>query len=97
MGISFEEKAFYDILTKVRDDHGFEYEDEKCKLLATEIKKLVEDKMQFADWSTRHDIKAKLSMELTVLLHDNGYPPTWDDDVFARVLEQAENFKKWDG
>lgn len=30
MGISFEEKAFYDILVKVRDDHGFPYADEKC-------------------------------------------------------------------
>jgi type I restriction enzyme R subunit len=23
LGISFEEKAFYDILVKVRDEHGF--------------------------------------------------------------------------
>ena len=30
MGISFEEKAFYDILVKVRDQQGFEYADDKC-------------------------------------------------------------------
>jgi hypothetical protein len=24
-----------------------------------------------------------------------GYPPEWDEEVFERVLEQAENFKKW--
>lgn len=30
MGISFEEKAFYDILVKVRDQQEFEYADDKC-------------------------------------------------------------------
>lgn len=97
LDITFEEKAFYDILIKVRDDHGFKYENEKCVMLATEIKKLVDDKMQFADWSTRDDIKSKLDMDLTVLLYNNGYPPEWNEDVFTRVLEQAENFKKWAG
>jgi type I restriction enzyme R subunit len=95
LGISYEEKAFYDILVKVRDDHGFEYADEKCVLLAKKIKELVDDKAQFADWSTRDDIKNQLNMDLTKLLYKNGYPPQWDDEVFERVLEQAENFKKY--
>lgn len=34
LGISFEEKAFYDILVNVRDAHGFEYSDERCIELA---------------------------------------------------------------
>jgi type I restriction enzyme R subunit len=95
MGITYEEKAFYDILVKVRDDHGFPYADEKCLVLAKEIKTLVDDKAQFADWSTRDDIKNQLNMDLTVLLYNNGYPPEWDEEVFEKVLEQAENFKKW--
>ena len=95
MGISFEEKAFYDILVKVRDDHGFPYADEKCVVLAKKIKELVDDKAQFADWSTRDDIKNQLNMELTVLLYQNGYPPEWDEVVFEKVMEQAENFKKY--
>lgn len=95
MGISYEEKAFFDILVKVRDDHGFPYADEKCLVLAKEIKKLVDDKAQFADWSTRADIKNQLNMDLTVLLYKNGYPPEWDEEVFEKVLEQAENFKKY--
>ena len=97
LGISYEEKAFYDILVKVRDDHGFVYEDEKCVVLANKIKELVDDKAQFADWSTRDDIKNQLNMDLTKLLYKNGYPPQWDDEVFEKVLEQAENFKKWAG
>jgi len=97
MGISFEEKAFYDILVKVRDEHKFKYEDAKCILLAKKIKELVDDKSQFADWSSRDDIKNQLNMDLTVLLYKNGYPPEWDDEVFVQVLEQAENFKKYNG
>lgn len=95
MGISFEEKAFYDILVKVRDDHGFPYADEKCVILAKKIKELVDDKAQFADRATRDDIKNQLNMELTVLLYKNGYPPEWDEEVFEKVMEQAENFKRY--
>lgn len=95
MGITFEEKAFYDILIKVRDDHGFPYADEKCLVLAKKIKELVDDKSQFTDWSTRDDIKFQLQMDLTVLLYHNGYPPEWDEEVFEKVMEQAENFKKY--
>jgi len=95
LGITYEEKAFYDILIKVRDDHGFPYANEKCLVLAKEIKGLVDDKAQFADWSTRDDIKNQLNMDLTVLLYKNGYPPEWDEVVFEKVMEQAENFKKF--
>lgn len=95
LGISYEEKAFYDILVRVREDHSFSYDDEKCLVLAKKIKELVDDKSQFADWSTRDDIKNQLNMDLTVLLYKNGYPPEWDEEVFEKVLEQAENFKKY--
>jgi type I restriction enzyme R subunit len=95
LGITYEEKAFFDILVKVRDDHGFPYEDKKCLVLAKKIKELVDDKAQFADWSTRDDIKNQLNMDLTVLLYKNGYPPEWDEEVFEKVMEQAENFKMY--
>ena len=95
LGISYEEKAFYDILTKVRDDHQFKYDDEKCLVLAKKIKALVDDKAQFVDWLKRDDIKNELNMQLTILLYQNGYPPEWDEEVFEQVLEQAENFKKF--
>lgn len=32
-------------------------------------------------------------MDLTILLYQNGYPPEWDEEVFEKVMEQAENFK----
>lgn len=94
LDITYEEKAFYDILVKVRDEHEFEYADEKCIELAKAIKELVDDKSQYADWSSREDIKSQLNMDLTILLYENGYPPQWNDEVFEQVLGQAENFKK---
>ena len=95
MGISYEEKAFYDILVIVRDEHGFVFEDKKCIELAKKIKGLVDDKVQYADFFNRSDIKNQLNMDLTVLLYKNGYPPEWDEEVFNKVMEQAENFKKY--
>jgi len=97
LGITYEEKAFYDILVKVRDDHKFVFEDEKCLMLAKEIKKLVDDKVQYTDFFNRQEIKSQLNMDLTVLLYKSGYPPEWDEEVFDKVMEQAENFKKYNG
>lgn len=94
MGITFEEKAFYDILVKVRDTHQFKYENDKCIELAKKIKELVDDKSRYTDWATRDDIKNELNRDLTVLLYKNGYPPEWDEEVFDKVMQQAENFKK---
>ena len=59
------------------------------------IKKIVDDKAKYTDWSTREDIKANLQVDLIVLLDEYGYPPVTIDDVYKEVLEQAENFKKY--
>ena len=94
-GITFEEKAFMDILIKVRDDHGFEYPDSRCKELAKQIKALVDDKLDYVGWDTQESIKASLMSAIIVLLYRNQYPPQWNDEVFQQVWEQAENFKKY--
>ncbi|MDR1975066.1 MAG: HsdR family type I site-specific deoxyribonuclease [Bacteroidales bacterium] len=95
LGITFEEKAFYDILVKVRDTHKFTYADEKCILLAKAIKELVENNAEYVDWINRDNIKNQLRLDLTILLYKNGYPPEWNEEVFTQVLEQAEKFKKF--
>lgn len=33
-------------------------------------------------------------MDLTVLLYKNGYLPEWNEEVFEKVLVQAESFKE---
>lgn len=95
MGVSYEEKAFYDILIHVRDTHNFVFAEEKCVDLAKKIKLLVDDKLQYANFFNRDDIKSQLNQDLTVLLYKNGYPPEWDEEVFEKVMEQAENFKRY--
>lgn len=95
LGITFEEKAFYDILTSLRDKHKFEYPDDKCKFLAAEIKKLIDGSSLYADFLNNPMIKAQLSADVVRLLYKNGYPPEWNDEVFEKVIEQVENFKKY--
>ena len=95
LGINFEEKAFYDILKVVAEKHDFEYPHEKLIKLAKKIKKIVDDKAKYTDWSTRDDIKAELKVDIIMALDENGYPPVPSDEVFKEIFEQAENFKKY--
>ena len=95
MGITFEEKAFYDILLSVSQKYKFEYPEDKMVELAKRIKETVDDNSHYTDWASRDDIKAHLQFDIVVLLDEFGYPPVTNDDVFKEVLEQAENFKKY--
>lgn len=94
LGIDYEEKAFYDILDMICKQYGFEFDNDKMLELAREIKIIVENTAKYPDWSDRDDIKAQLKMDIIVKLHEYGYPPITQDDVYKNVLEQAENFKK---
>ncbi|MCQ2264694.1 MAG: type I restriction endonuclease subunit R [Bacteroidales bacterium] len=97
MGISYEEKSFYDILMLVAKKYNFDYPEDKAIALAKEIKIIIDDKAKYTDWSRREDIKAELKMSLILLLSEYGYPPFVNDEVFKEILEQAENFKKHNG
>lgn len=97
MGIDFEEKAFYDILFSVAKKYEFEYPEDKMIELSKRIKLIVDDKAKYTDWATREDIKANLQVDLILLLDEFDYPPVTIDDVYKEVLEQAENFKKYQG
>ena len=94
LGITFEEKAFFDVLTEVRDTHGFVYEDERCIELAKKIKLLIDDTAIYADWLNNSNLRSKLASQLTYLIYKEGYPPEWDNEVFEKVLEQVENYKE---
>ena len=103
LGLTFEEKAFYDILMHLRDKYNFEYgEDkkvggliinEKCKLLAKKIKELIDVESTFTDWLNNTNVKAELNKKIFFCLIKNGYPPQHNDEVFDQVMEQVENFK----
>lgn len=94
LGIDYEEKAFYDILDMICKQYGFEFDKDKMLELAREIKKIVDNTAKYPDWSDRDDIKAQLKMDIILKLHEFGYPPITQEEVYKNVLEQAENFKK---
>lgn len=104
LGLTFEEKAFYDILMHMRDAHNFEYGtdrkvgsliiNDKCKALAKKVKELIDTKSCFADWLSNTNVRAELNQGLWFLLDENGYPPEWSDNVFDQVLDQVENYKE---
>jgi type I restriction enzyme R subunit len=95
MGIDFEEKAFYDILKAISVKFDFEYPHDKLIKLSREMKKIVDDKAKYTDWSRREDIKAELKVDIILVLAAHGYPPVTNDEVFKEIFEQAENFKKY--
>lgn len=95
LGINYQEKAFYDILESVAKKFQFEYPKDKLITLSKEVKKIVDDKSKYTDWSQRDDIKSELKVALILVLDAHGYPPVPRDDVFREIFEQAENFKKY--
>lgn len=104
MGLTFEEKSFYDILIALRDEFNFEYgtdvevdhivSNDKCKDLAKKIKEIIDTKSSFADWLNNQNIRNQLQIEIKICLIKNGYPPQYSPNVFNKVMEQVENFEK---
>ena len=104
MGLTFEEKAFYDILMALRDQYNFEYgEDEvvdgvpvneKCRFLAKKIKEIIDAKSSFADWLNNQIVRDQLKFDIKICLVKNGYPPQYSPEVFRKVMEQVENFEE---
>ena len=104
VGLTFEEKAFYDILMALRDQYNFEYgEDklvdgvlvnEKCRSLAKKIKEIIDTKSSFADWLNNQIVRDQLKFDIKICLVKNGYPPQYSPEVFRKVMEQVENFEE---
>ena len=104
MGLTFEEKAFYDIFLALRDQYNFEYGEDKkvdgvlindkCKSLAKKVKEIIDTKSSFADWLNNQNVRNQLKLEIKICLIKNGYPPQYSPEVFTKVMEQVENFEE---
>ncbi len=51
---------------------------------------------KYTGWSPKNDIKASLQSDIIRLLNKNGYPPMTFEDVYAKVIAQVENFKRYE-
>ena len=104
LGLTFEEKAFYDILIHLRDKNNFVYGEDKdvdgvvindkCKSLACKIREIIDAKSSFADWLNNQRVRDQLKQDIKICLVKNGYPPQYTPEVFREVMEQVENFKE---
>lgn len=104
IGLTFEEKAFYDILVSLRDQYNFEYGtdkevngsivNDKCKTLSKKIKEIIDTKSSFSDWLNNQNVRNQLAFAIKVCLVKNGYPPQYSPEVFSKVMEQVENFEE---
>lgn len=104
IGLTFEEKAFYDILIALRDEHNFEYGEDKsidgviindkCKALAKKVKEIIDTKSSFADWLNNDNVRNQLKLDIKICLVKNGYPPQYSPEVFTKVMNQVENFEE---
>lgn len=94
---TYEEKAFYDILKTVSDTMKFNYPEEEMISIAKEIKEMITSKSQYTDCFKRADIMAEMQFDIIIILAKHKYPPVGEnyDEVYKKVLEQAENFKKY--
>ena len=104
IGLTFEEKAFYDILIALRDEHNFEYGEDKsiegviindkCKVLAKKVKEIIDTKSSFVDWLNNENVRNDLKLSIKICLVKNGYPPQYSPEVFSKVMDQVENFEE---
>lgn len=104
IGLTFEEKAFYDILLALRDEYKFEYGtdketggiviNDKCKALAKKVKEIIDAKSSFADWLNNQNVRNDLKVDIKLCLINNGYPPQYSKEVFSKVMKQVENFEE---
>lgn len=94
---SYEEKAFFDILKSVSDSMKFNYPEDDMISIAKEIKEMIASKSQYTDCFKRADIMAEMQFDIIIILARHKYPPVGEnyDEVYKKVLEQAENFKKY--
>lgn len=94
LGLTFEEKAFYDILVSLRDQYVFEYGNDKevdgvivndkCKNLAKKVKEIIDTKSSFADWLNNQNVRNQLKLDIKICLVKNGYPPQYSPEVLIK-------------
>ena len=108
LGLTFEEKAFYDILIAMRDKYNFDYGkdvviegvviNEKCKELSKKIKEEIDTKSSFADWLNNQNVRNELQLSIKICLAKNGYPPKYDNEEHSlrnnKILKEKKEVRE---
>ena len=88
LGLSEDELAFYDALTKPQAIKDF-YENDELIAITKELTEALR-KNRSVDWQKRDSARAKMRMMIKRLLKKHKYPPEGMDDAVATVMLQCE-------
>ena len=88
LGLSSEELAFYDALTKPQAIKDF-YENDELIAITKELTDTLR-KNKTIDWQKRESARAKMRMMIKKLLKKHKYPPEGMDDAVQTVMAQCE-------
>lgn len=88
LGLTADELAFYDALTKPRAIKDF-YENEELIELTKELADTLR-KNKTIDWQKRDSARAKMRMLIKKLLKHHRYPPEGMEDAVQTVMVQCE-------
>ena len=88
LGLTDEELAFYDALTKPEAVKDF-YSDEELVALTKELTETLR-KNKTIDWQKKESARAKMRMIVKKLLKKYKYPPEGQEDALKTVISQCE-------
>ena len=88
LGLTADELAFYDALTKPQAIKDF-YENEELIAITKELAETLR-KNRTIDWQKRDSARAKMRMMIKKLLKNHKYPPEGMDDAVQTVMMQCE-------
>ena len=88
LGLTADELAFYDALTKPQAIKDF-YENEELIAITKELADTLR-KNRTIDWQKRESARAKMRMMIKRLLRKHKYPPEGMDDAVQTVMTQCE-------
>lgn len=88
LGLSSEELAFYDALTKPQAIKDF-YENDELIAITKELTEALR-KNKTVDWQKRQAARAKMRMMIKKMLKKHRYPPEGMEDAVQTVMTQCE-------
>lgn len=88
LGLTTEEQAFYDAITKPEGIKDFYNNEELIKMTHELTRKLNETKT--IDWRKKKSARAKMKVQVKRLLKQYDYPPKGFDEAMKTVLQQCE-------
>ena len=88
LGLTADELAFYDAITKPQAIKDF-YENEELIAITKELADTLR-KNRTIDWQKRDSARAKMRMMIRKLLKKHRYPPEGMDDAVTTVMSQCE-------